>query len=562
MRRLFLLMQFALMFCASAFAQTDEDVSRRMDEALARYQARPPAPLNLDVETGQGKPSKAVIGVAGGSVSLETDEAVYTLAIPEDALYFRKEISLTPIKTVKGLGEEAKGVLAVKIEPSSLPIAAPAWLTIKPKHADLFDQAFFPFGFSGDGSNAHYSFVRREAEGAVAVMVPHFSGFGTGLGTASTQALSQSKLGLEPPDASRTARDAAAIGEETHGLWESAADALAGDPGAPTIGNPVDAITRAITRKLSEPPAPPPGKPLPDGGCGRIENMISMLNVKRAAYPASEPQELKIKLEPSQWDAIKACAKPPADICYKTGNPWPLVAYLKALRAYRPDASEQAEFRKVEGWLESLLSSCARYQLMMQTESAVKEKTGTISLMHHAELMVYIDLATIDGASKEVYVGKGSGTATNIVFECKVKGAKCAAIRTNVENDARIEIDLGELPFDGGYIPGAGEAAIRVFNPALMPAFVRLATKVSAKGISIPIEFEMVYSFWRCNFADEFIDNEKGFRFGVWDEGTYPVLFKLNPPKRSKTCKTRRPLETDLKFEFYHRPLGSYQQLQ
>lgn len=546
----------------TAFARSDDEISRRMDEALARYQALPPSPLNLDIETGQGKPSKAMIGVAGGSISLETDEAVYTLTIPEDALFFRQEISLTPVKTVKGLGDEAKGALAVKIGPSGLPVAAPAWLNIKPKQADLFDRAFFPFGFSGDGANAHYSFVRREADGAVAVMVTHFSGFGTGLGTVSTQALSQSKLSLDPPDPNQAARDAAAIGEETHGWWQTAVDAVAGDPGGLTAANPVDAITRAITRKLSGPPSPPPGKPLPEGGCGRIGQLIQTLNVQRAAYPASEPQELKVKLEPSQWEAIKACAKPPAELCYSTGNPWPLVAYLKALRAYHPDPKEQAEFRKVEGWLESLLSSCARYQLMMLTESEVNEKTGTISLRHNAELMVYIDLEKIDGVSKEVYVGKGSGTATNIIFECKVKGAKCTAVGTRVENDARIEIDLGDLPFDGGYIPGAGESAIRVFNPALMPAFVRLATMVRAKGIKIPIEFEMVYSFWRCNFKDKFVNDKEGFRFGAWDEGAYPVLFKLNPEKRSKACGGERPLTTDLKFEFLHRPLGTYQQLQ
>jgi hypothetical protein len=43
-----------------------------------------------------------------------------------------------------------------------LPLAAPAWLSIKPKQADLFKKDFFPFGFRATAAMPTASLMHRE----------------------------------------------------------------------------------------------------------------------------------------------------------------------------------------------------------------------------------------------------------------------------------------------------------------------------------------------------------------------------------------------------------------
>jgi len=561
MRRLMVLLHAILALAVPAVAQSKDEIARRYHEALAAYDRLAPSPLDLEIEPGPGKAVKALIGAAGGTVTLKTAEAEFTLAIPEDALFYPEYISLVPVKRVGGLGTEATGALAVMIEPSGLPLAAPAWLSIKPKQADLFKKDFFPFGFSRDGRNAHYSLMRREEDGAIGVLVSHFSGFGAGLGSAATQALSQSKIELAPPDASRTARDAAAIGQETHGWWEAANEALSGAGETKTDETLTDKIKNLIFGNPTRPETIP-ANPIPTGGCGRLENLISMLNVKRATYPSSEPPALKPKLEPSQWDAIKACARPPAEICFSTGNPWPLVAYLKALRVYKPDAGELPEFNKVVAWLESLLKSCSRYTLNMTTKSQVKDKLATMKLLHTASVIVSIDVTKLNGSSKDVFTGADNGHAMNMVIKCNVKGLQCTPGEATINEPARIRVDLGDLPFAAGVVPGAGGSKNGMFNPGVTPAFVVMEGLLKIKGRGVPVEFEMIHTFWRCNFAKEFVDLESGFRFGAWSNGVYPVLYEFKPGKRAKTCKGRRPLEAELELVFEHLPDGTFREFQ
>ena len=78
----------------------------------------------------------------------------------------------------------------------------------------------------------------------------------------------------------------------------------------------------------------------------------------------------------------------------------------------------------------------------------------------------------------------------------------------------------------------------------------------------MPVEFEMIHSFWRCNFAKEFVDLETGFRFGAWSNAVYPVLYEFKPGKRAKTCQGRRPLEAELELEFKHLPDGTFREFQ
>lgn len=559
-RLLVLTLHALLTLAIAAKAEVPEDLAKRYREALAAYEARPANPLDLRIETGRGKPSKAVIGAAGGEVVLETEEAVFTLRLPEDALFYPETITLVPVTGIEGLGGEATGFLAVKIEPSGLPLAGPGWLNIRPKREEAFQQAVFPFGFSGDGSGAHYSLLRAEDDGSVSVLVTHFSGFGTGLGTAATQALSQSKLALPPPDASKTARDAAAIGQENHGLWEAASDATAGETEVKSSFSLTELINKVISG-AGEGDDAKTVRPITVAGCARLENLITLLNTKRAAYPAKEPQSLKPKIEPAQWADIKACAKPPAELCFSTGNPWPLAAYLKSLRAYRPDPAEEAEFRRVEAWLEGLLKSCARYVTGVTTKSDVKDKNAVLRLIHTSAIIVTIDLARLNGKARDVFTGSDEGRVVSAMVKCNVKGVNCVAEGASVLEPAKMTVNLGDLPFDSGMVPGAGATKTGVFDPAIQPAQASLDALMKAKGMSVPISYEMIGSFWRCNFKKEYRGDDIGYRFGAWAKGTYPVLYEFKPGKRSKICEGRRPLEAELTLEFKHAPQGSFKPL-
>ncbi len=556
--RIFLLtLQMLLVLASAAHAGVPDELARRYREALAAYEARPANPLDVTIETGKGKPARAVIGAAGGEVRLETKEAVFTLRLPEDALFYPEAITLVPVTKVDGLGEEATGVLAVKIEPSGLPLAGPGWLNIRPKQKDVFEQAVFPFGFSGDGRNAHYSLLRPEEDGSVSVMVTHFSGFGTGLGTAATQALSQSKPALPPPDANKTARDAAAIGQETHGLWGAAADATAGE-GDVKSGFSLTAFITGLISGASGDEKPVTIRQIDVSHCVPLSGMISYLNTKRAAYPATAPQDQKPKLQPSDWDIIKACAKPPADTCFSTGNPWPLAAYLKELRAYRPDPEEAAEFRRVEAWLEGLLKSCARYVAGVTTKSEVEDKNAILRFIHASSIVVTIDLARLDGKSRDVFTGSDKGQVVSALMRCNMKGVNCKVESTSVLEPAQMQVDLADLPFDTNMVPGVGGTKTGTFDPAIMPAQAFLDAVIKAKGMGVPIQYEMVGSFWRCNFKKEYMGPETGFRFGAWSKGSYPMLYEFKPGRRSAKCEGRRALGAELLLEFEHIPDGSF----
>jgi hypothetical protein len=559
MIRFFALAVALLAWISPSRAFTEAERLDRFAAAWAAYEAMPAKPLTLAIEPAAAPASSATIGAAGGTVSLETAEALYTLTIPEDALFYPVEITLTPIARVGGLGAEANDALAVDIGPSGLPLADSAWLRIAPKSAEALGHAFFPFGFSANGTNAHYALFRRGDGGVVEVMVSHFSGFGLGLGAAATQALGQSKPKLPPPDSPRTARDAAAAAEQQNGLYGSAADALAGDTEVKSSGGIGDVIMGILGLGAGEGGPADPARQIPAGSeCHRIEQLIVNVNAMRKDFFAGKEKTPRTRLTAEQWQDIKRCAEPPAKKCYGQGDPWPMVHYLKAVRAYRPDPDDAAVYTAVVKWLEGEIAKCARYQFTMSTLSKVAESTASFLLGHRAVLPVAIDLAKAEKGSPDIFIGKGPGTVESSVMECKVKGVKCTVTGTTIRIGAEIEVTLKDLPMPGAAPIGAVGVVTSDFDPLVKPPEVDMATVITAKGGSIPIEFEMVNAFWRCNFDKEFNKKAGGFRFGAWDSGTYPVIAQRDLPERSKACGGKRDMKTKLSLTFKHTPNGSF----
>jgi hypothetical protein len=192
----------AVLLPMGALAQPSEAVTARFAAALAAYQARPDNPLHLTVRVDDKASVRKMIGVAGGEISLDTPQARFTLTIPPDALFHAEEITLTPVAALDGLTSTPQ-TLTVRIGPSDLPLAASAFLSVRPKSPELARQPFFPFGFSHNGRNAHYAYFVREGD-ALTVQVSHFSGFGFGFGAAKDAALSQSKPQTAPSNATTT----------------------------------------------------------------------------------------------------------------------------------------------------------------------------------------------------------------------------------------------------------------------------------------------------------------------------------------------------------------------
>ncbi|MFO0347175.1 MAG: hypothetical protein ACK50Q_11160 [Labrys sp. (in: a-proteobacteria)] len=557
-----------LAFALPAMAQSnDDDVDKRMATYLDEYSKRAPAPLSLEVDVDAGKAASERIGIAGGRVSLETDDAVYTLDIPPDTLFYPQEISLRAIKSVGGLGPETTGTLAVSIEPSGLPLSQPAWLEIKPKSPAALAKGFYPFGFSGDGSNAHYGFHIPQPDGAVLVMVPHFSGFGMGLGTVSSQALGQTKLELPPPDSARAKRDAAAIGDAQNGYYGAAIDALAGDQNAQSGDDLTTRIKNMILRASGEESPSKPSKLIKESDCLAIDRMIVTINGMRAGFDKDPSKSKRAgtrpRIEPAQWASIKACAEPPARVCFEKGNPWPLVAYLKALRAYRPDEAEMAEFNKIVAWLEALLSRCAQYKMYISSKSRVPERLATMRVDHSVTIPIRFDVKKAEAGGTDVYVGKDKGAALSVAFDCKVRGATCSTSGLSIDSEAEVSLTLGDLPFDtaAASVPGAGGTKTQRFNPKIRPAFAMLGAQVSAQGMVMPLEFELIYTFWTCNYAKEYQKAENMFQFDGWSPGEYPTLYRLEKAKSAKACGGSRKLELTTEMKLLHEPDGTFEPL-
>jgi hypothetical protein len=541
----------AVLVCLAshAWAQMSSAQMERLRAAYRAELARPENPLDLKVMLDAGLTAKKTIGAAGGSLTLSTPKADYVLEIPPDALLYPEEVTLTAVAAVEGLGPETKGILSVQVGPAGLPLAGHGWLTIKPKDPAAFASGLYAFGFSKDGANAHYALRTPVKDGAVEVSVSHFSGFGAGMGAAASSALAQTKPRLAPANANQTAKDAAKISQDQHTITNAANDALTGDTDAKSDANFFDSV-KALLGANTGTNEGPGGGGLPTGRGCNVEAEIKFVNDARKVYDKA-PSKMKVprpSLAPSQWDSIKSCAKPPAEKCFKEGDPWPLAKYLQTVRTYKPEASEAAVFSAVVAGLEDNLKRCAKFEVTMKSLSKVGDKNVDWELEYEATFPVTLDLAKTGGVAADLVTVPGKGTIKKTKFVCRVPGATCEATGANVSDDSSIVVSLGDLPSDSNPNPK--------FDPVFTSPVVNLTGSTSAQGVKFPMDIEIANSSWVCVLGAN--KSGKGYRFSGWTDGLYPELFKLKLTKSKKCPGLSQPFTIELDGKLLHKPDGAF----
>jgi hypothetical protein len=530
-------------------ARADEATEAKIEAWLAAYDALPPNPVTLTVTADAAKTVKATIGVKGGRLKLETPEAFYELEIPEGAFLYPVEVTMAPLQRVEGLGEKVTGVLGVKLGPDGMELWDSAWLAVRPKAGGTLT-GFFPFAFFGDGQTPHYgNFVRAE-DGSIFLQVTHFSGYGAALGTVASEVLNQAK-----PDPEGFGTE---YGNPLRALWGGVVDATAGETDVKTGGETIEDVinrrmgdswkTGGAARKRLAGQWPQPGE------CGGLDGTIKFVTGQnegvdkaRQENPNSPAAKLdKIPFEPSQWRTILACAKPPIAVCFGTGNPKPLVAYIKQLKAYRPEApEEQARMGAVREWLDENLKACAAYEMRIDSDSEVKQELAQIGASIYFDIPFKLDL----NADRIVATGKAEVLSSR--FTCKVKRVKCELTEFAVTEQPKVQLSLADLPF---FDPkGALDPA--QFKPKITPGFTRLDGKISAQGIQQTIPFEIVFAMWWCHYKSEYTQSGNYFELKGWTEGTYPNLFTLDRPSATKTCEGV-PGTLRMLANFRHKPAG------
>lgn len=539
-----------------AFAETPPAVRERMAREWEAYWAEPDKPLDLAVRADRARAVRAAIGSAGGRLVLDTPDARFTLTIPEDHLFYPAEISLTPVVGITGLGEVPR-TLAVEIGPSGLALAAPVWLHVAPKHAGALDRGFFAFGFGAGGRDAHFAWRIREGDG-VAVSVSHFSGFGLGAGALTNMALAQSKPRAASPNATQTQKKAAEISRDDQAVGRAINKALAGEEQTADVD-----LVETVKSFFG-------GGASPGGGTGRgaiqtpgtdclnIEKEIENINVQTGRDEKNTRAIPRDAIAEVQWANWRRCAERPARICYDTGNPWPLVRYLKSIRLLKPRPDEAAQFAALVAWIEGELKKCAAYELRVKTNSRAVSSNVQISSATTATLKVALALAS-DEKGKDRFLAEDRGRVVEANASCR--GASCQVGNTRVEESASMVLTLGDLPFDSDNRPPSAAG----FTPLVEPAFVHLDTKITApRGPSMTIPFETNYAFWRCHYLAEFVPGTAGrsgspglFRLKGWTSGAYPVLFRLARPVADKSCDGT-PIGLGVELEFVHKPSGAF----
>ncbi|MFP4068314.1 MAG: hypothetical protein ACLFS5_12545 [Spirochaetaceae bacterium] len=173
--------------------------------------------------------AEETIGPDGGTVQVESDVAVMSLNIPEDALPYETGISMTAISTIDCPTLSGGIIAGVDFEPDGLQLLKPATLAIEPKDPQVIpelltvgaEHRLTGFSYYGDGSEFHY-YPYWIVDDAVHMVLPHFSGYGAG-GSSAGDRQEQTSTYL-PTDAHAQAEQEAAIilGEE--------AERLANDP--------------------------------------------------------------------------------------------------------------------------------------------------------------------------------------------------------------------------------------------------------------------------------------------------------------------------------------------
>ena len=208
-----------------------------------RARARPVA---LQTELDRDRAASRVVTAAGGTLSATgSDGTRYRLRIPQGALLADERITLTPLRSVRGLPLRGGSVAAVHVEPSGLQLMKPAVLTIRPtRPVPVAEQV--AFGYYGNGRDAHaYPLTGDPAR--VEMQLVHFSGYGFGRaapddpGRAALQRASAHEARLQ-------ARVAEILGRERARQQRGEEPSDTGDPLKDAAIEYFDAVLRPLMR--------------------------------------------------------------------------------------------------------------------------------------------------------------------------------------------------------------------------------------------------------------------------------------------------------------------------
>ena len=160
---------------------------------------RTPDPLDVDPVPDTARAARKTFSpwIEGTLTATGADGTVYTLTIPDGALFSDEEITMTPVSTIGDLPLSQGLMGAVELEPHGLVLQKAATLTIDPPGADpaLASQSAF-MAHDEEGSDFHLYPV---ADTPVATLkLLHFSTAGVGLGTSADRAAVDGRPGARP----------------------------------------------------------------------------------------------------------------------------------------------------------------------------------------------------------------------------------------------------------------------------------------------------------------------------------------------------------------------------
>lgn len=119
------------------------------------------------------------IGFDGGSISATAaDGTVFTLSIPADSVRQRTRITLTPVSRLDGLPFGNGTDVTVDLQPSGLLFDVPATLTIEPATPIPAGERIL-YGYSDNRLLLAEPVLKAQG---IAIVVPHFSGYGVARG--------------------------------------------------------------------------------------------------------------------------------------------------------------------------------------------------------------------------------------------------------------------------------------------------------------------------------------------------------------------------------------------
>jgi hypothetical protein len=137
-------------------------------------------PINVDVALDDSRAVSQLIPISGGTLTTTAaDGTTFTLEIPDDALLYDTEITMTPIQ----VSEMPAGVDSgpgVQLDPDGLNLFNFATLTITPAREIPIDQQIF-FGSEADGKNLSLALPEMESR-EMKINLLHFSDYFVGTG--------------------------------------------------------------------------------------------------------------------------------------------------------------------------------------------------------------------------------------------------------------------------------------------------------------------------------------------------------------------------------------------